>query len=71
MWELVKVLVFKADKEGLTEFEVHGLVRDAFRKVHEMHLRRLDKWWDDEFHRLQPAIEKLPGSYSRNRRWKT
>lgn len=53
MWELVKALAFKADKEALTEFDVHGLVRDAFREVHEMHLRRLDKWWDEEFHRLR------------------
>jgi len=51
--EIVKELALAADSDGLTEFDVHGMVRDAFREVHELHLRHLDKLWDAQFDRLR------------------
>ncbi|KPL07045.1 hypothetical protein AMJ85_09755 [candidate division BRC1 bacterium SM23_51] len=49
----VKRLAWAAEKHGFGEFEMHGLVKDAFREVHALHLRRLDRHWDEEFDRLR------------------
>jgi len=35
------------------EFDVHGMVKDCFRDVHQTHLARLDKRWDAVFDRLR------------------
>jgi len=50
--EIVRELALGADSVGLTEFDVHGMIRDAFREVHELHLKHLDKWWDATFEQL-------------------
>ena len=52
-WKLVKELSHGAEQQGLTEFDVHGMVRDAFREVHEQHVRRLETAWDVTFRRLR------------------
>jgi hypothetical protein len=49
----IRKLAFAADRSGLDEFHVHAIVRDAFRAVHRMHLRRLDRMFDAEFERLR------------------
>ena len=51
--EIVKELALATDSFGLTEFDVHGMIRDAFRQVHELHLKHLDKLWDAQFDRLR------------------
>jgi len=50
--EIVKELALTADSDGLAEFDVHGMVEDSFRDIHERHLERLQKLWDVTFEQL-------------------
>lgn len=51
--EVAKELALVADKCGLSEFDIHGIVSGAFRQVHELHPRHLDELWGAEFERLR------------------
>ena len=52
---LANELATAADGRGLQEFDVHGMVSDAFRDVHQIYLARLDKRWNTEFERIRKA----------------
>ncbi len=59
--ELVEELCLSADESGLTEFEVHGHVKDGFREIHKTYMRRLGKQWDAEFERLRKSRREQSG----------
>jgi len=59
--EIATKLAHVADDRGLTEFEVHGMVRDAFRGVHKRHLERLRMKWDLAFEELARSRDSETG----------
>jgi hypothetical protein len=63
----IRKLAFAADRIGLDEFHVHAIVQDAFRAVHRMHLRRLDRMFDAEFERLRKERERSNQIHVRDR----
>ena len=58
--ELAKELALAADRGCLTEFDIHGMVKDCFREVHRLHLERLQKRWDTAFEQLRRASGDKP-----------
>jgi len=57
---LVQKLAIVADRDGLQEFDIYGLVQRAFSDVRQRYIDQLDRTWDAEFEGLRRLKVHIP-----------